>query len=248
MSSSTGESISWPYANYLLSRVLEEDQPKLVQWMSEVPLELGQVLYEPGQLLEHVYLPTAGIISLIVVMPDGRRAETAAIGCEGAAGMSASGFVDTAFTRFQVQLPGAAQRVSAAAFEEMVDSSPRFCSAVSRYRDVLTRTTLQSVACNALHDVRRRCARWILLTHDRTDGDRLPMTQEFLAAMLGVKRNAISKVARDLQGEGVIEYRRGKITVVARDRLLAIACECYGIIHAEVAKLLSNVLSTECDD
>ncbi|WP_255602525.1 Crp/Fnr family transcriptional regulator [Glacieibacterium megasporae] len=239
---------AWPDTNYLLSRVLAEDQPKLAQWMTTVPLELGQVLYEPGQRLEHVYLPTAGIISLIVVMPDGRCAETAAIGCEGAAGMSASGFVDTAFTRFQVQLPGSAQRVTAAAFEDMVDDSVRFCSAVSRYRDVLTRTTLQSVACNALHDVRRRCARWILLTHDRTDGDRLPMTQEFLAAMLGVKRNAISKVARDLQAEGIVEHRRGKITVVDRDRLLSIACDCYEIIHAEVEKLLSNVLSSECDD
>lgn len=117
-----------------------------------------------------------------------------------------------------------------------------------RYRDVLTRTTLRSVACNALHDVRRRCARWILLTHDRTDGDRLPMTQEFLAAMLGVKLNAISKVARDLQADGVIEYRRSEIAVVDRDRLLDIACDCYGIIHSEVDKLLSNVLSTECDD
>lgn len=248
MSSTTGGSVSWPRANYLLSRVLDEDQPKLRRWLSEVPLELGQVLYQPGQRLDHVYLPTAGIISLVVVMPDGRCAETAAIGCEGAAGMSASGFVDTAFTRFQVQLPGAAQLVSAAAFEDMVDSSVRFCSAVSRYRDVLTRTTLQSVACNALHDVRRRCARWILMTYDRTNGDRLPMTQEFVAAMLGVKRNAISKVARDLQSEAVIEYRRGKIAVVDRDRLQAIACDCYGIIHDEVSKLLSNVLSTECDD
>lgn len=246
MSSLTSD--PWPRANYLLSRVLEEDRLKLAKWMTEVPLELGQILYEPGERLEHVYLPTAGMVSLVVVMPDGRSAETAAIGCEGAAGMSASGFVDTAFTRFQVQLPGAAQRVTAAAFEDMVDNSTGFCSAVSRYRDVLTRTTLQSVACNALHDVRRRCARWILLTHDRTEGDRLPMTQEFLAAMLGVKRNAISKVARDLQAEGVVEHRRGKITVIDRNRLQAIACDCYGIIHAEVEKLLSNVLSTECDD
>lgn len=237
MSQSTSD--PWPSANYLLSRVLVKDQPTLAKWMTAVPLKLGQVLYEPGERLEHVYIPTAGMVSLVVAMPDGRSVETAAIGCEGAAGMSASGFVDTAFTRFQVQLPGSAQCVTAAAFEDMIDSSPRFCSAVSRYRDVLTRTTLQSVACNALYDVRRRCARWILLTHDRTDGDRLPMTQEFLAAMLGVKRNAISKVARDLQTEGVIEYRRGKIMVVDRNRLLTIVCDCYSIIHAEVEKLLS---------
>ncbi len=244
----TTDAFLWPSANYLLSRVAPTDQSTLIASLQPVTLELGQVLYEPGQRLDHIYLPTAGMISLIVVMPDGRCAETAAIGCEGAAGLNASGFVDTAFTRFQVQLPGAAQRITAAAFEDMVDASVGFCSAVSRYRDVLTRTTLQSVACNALHDVRRRCARWILQTHDRTDGDRLPITQEFLAAMIGVKRNAVSKVARELQSDGVIEYCRGKIAVVDRDRLQEIACDCYGIIHAEVDKLLANDHSSECDD
>ncbi len=240
---------AWPGANYLLSRVGSADRPTLSAMMTEVPLDLGQVLYEPGQRLDHVYLPTAGIISLIVVMPDGECAETAVIGREGAAGLNASGFVDAAFTRFQVQVSGTAQRVSAAAFEDMVDASVEFCSAVSRYRDVLMRTTLQSVACNALHDVRRRCARWILQMHDRTDdGTRLPITQEFLAAMLGVKRNAVSKVARDLQRDGVIEYRRGKIAVTDRARLQEIACDCYGIIHGEIDKLLDRQVSSECDD
>lgn len=238
----------WPDHNLLLARVLPEDQPKFVPVMTTVKLELGQVLYEPGDALEHLYLPTSGMISLVVVMPDGSRAEVAAIGREGAAGMSASGFVDRAFTCFIVQIPGSAQRVTAAAFEDMVDNSVRFCSAVSRYRDVLTRTTLQAVACNALHDVRRRAARWILTTHDRVEGDRLPITQEFLAGMLGVKRNAVSVVARELQSQGLIEYSRGKISVTDRERLHDVACGCYDMIRAEIDKLSAETMSTECDD
>jgi CRP-like cAMP-binding protein len=238
----------WPSRNLLLARVPPEEQAALAKFMTPVVLEMGQVLYEPGQPLEHVYLPVSGMISLVVVMKDGRRAETAAIGREGAAGMSASGFVDEAFTCYVVQIPGAAQRCTAAAFEDMVDGSTRFCSAVSRYRDVLTRTTLQAVACNALHDTMHRCARWILTTHDRIEGDKLPITQEFLAGMLGVKRNAVSVVARELQAHGLIEYSRGKITVVDRAGLLKIACDCYEIIHTEVDKLSSEKLSSECDD
>lgn len=239
---------SWPDGNYLLARVPPGERTRLAAMMTAAPLELGQVLYEPGDRLEHVYLPTAGMISLVVVMPDGSRAETAAIGREGAAGMSASGFVDQAFTCFIVQIPGAAQKVAAAAFEDMVDASIRFCTAVSRYRDVLTRTTLQAVACNALHDTRRRCARWILTAHDRTEGDQLPITQEFLAGMLGVRRNAVSGVAREFQAHGLIEYSRGRIGVVDRDGLRRIACDCYDIIRAEVDKLSAETMSSECDD
>ena len=162
--------------------------------------------------------------------------------------MSASGFVDLAFTCYTVQIPGSAQRLTAAAFEDMVDGSTRFCSAVSRYRDVLTRTSLQAVACNALHDVMRRCARWILTTHDRIEGDKLPITQEFLAGMLGVKRNAVSAVARELQAQGLIGYSRGKIDVLDRAGLRQVACDCYEIISGEIDKLSSGALSTECDD
>ncbi|WP_419815581.1 Crp/Fnr family transcriptional regulator [Glacieibacterium sp.] len=238
----------WPSRNLLLARIAPKDQAALGKLLTPVTLEMGQVLYEPGQPLEHVYLPTSGMISLVVVMKDGRRAETGAIGREGAAGMSASGYVDEAFTCYVVQIPGAAQRCTAAAFEDLVDGSTRFCSAVSRYRDVLTRTSLQAVACNALHDTMRRCARWILTTHDRTEGDKLPITQEFLAGMLGVKRNAVSVVARELQAQGLIEYSRGKINVIDRPGLLKIACDCYQIIHNEVDKLSSERLSSECDD
>ena len=238
----------WPSTNHLLARVPFAEQAILSRHMTTVALAAGQFLYEPGSPLDHVYLPTSGIISLVVVMSDGNQAEMATIGCEGVAGMSASGYVDAAFNRISVQISGQAQRVSAASFEDMVDTSVRFCSAVSRYRDVLTRTSLQSGACNALHSVRRRCARWILTAHDRVAGDRLPITQEFLAAMLGVKRNAVSVVAREFQAAKLIEVHWGNLSVIDRDGIAVIACECYDIIRQEIVKLASDEPSPECND
>ncbi|WP_375429398.1 Crp/Fnr family transcriptional regulator, partial [uncultured Sphingomonas sp.] len=222
-------------SNHLLDRVPPDECKLLMEKLEPVKLESGHVLYEPGDNLTHVYLPLSGMISLVSVMKDGRSAEAAAIGREGAAAMSASGYVDDAFTRYVVQLPGSGYRATAADFEQMIDDSVAFCSAVTRWREVYARMLLQSVACNALHDVRQRLARWILATHDRTEADRLPLTQEFLAGMLGVKRNAISVVARKLQAVGVIEYKRGQVTVIDLEGLRRVSCECYGLIRGEIA-------------
>ncbi len=235
-------------SNHLLARVPAAEFDALQRYLTPVALNHGQVLYEPGDRLEHVYLLTSGMISLVTVMGDGRTAETATVGREGAVATSASGYIDDAFVRFVVQIPGNALRATALDFEQMVDDSVRFCSAVSRWREVFARSALQAVACNAVHHVRERCARWIATTHDRTEADRLPLTQEFLAEMLGVKRNAISIVARELQAEGLIEYVRGRISVIDRPGLERAACECYGVIRRETAKLFADPLSDECDD
>lgn len=235
-------------SNHLLDRVPPEERAKLAKRLEPVKLALGQVLYQPGDPMTHIYLLNTGMISMVSVMRDGRSAETGTIGREGAAALSASGYVDAAFTRFVVQIEGNGYRVTAADFEDMVDASVAFCSAVSRWRDVLLRMTVQSVACNALHNVRQRCARWVLTTHDRTEDNRLSLTQEFLAGMLGVKRNAISIVARDLQQLGLIEYKRGRVTVINREALTEVSCECYGLVRAEIAKLFSQGMSSECDD
>ncbi len=238
----------WPSGNNLLSRVPPEERRILDAHLEPVTLERGQVLYEPGAPLTHVYLPVSGMISLVAVMGDGRTAEVATIGREGAAAMSASGYTDAAFTRYAVHIPGQAFRLPAQAFEDLIDASVMFCSAVTRWREVLVRATLQVVACNLLHHLRQRCARWILTTHDRTESELLPLTQEFLAEMLGVKRNAVNIVARELQAGGLIEYKRGRITVLDREGLKGAACECYGIIHAEVGKMFTDAPSPECWD
>ena len=130
----------------------------------------------------------------------------------------------------------------------MIDASLGLCSAISRYREVLLRTTLQIVACNAVHAVRQRCARWILTTHDRSGSDPLPLTQASLAEMLGVKRNAVSMVMREMRRLQIIEIKRGRIEAVDREALNGFACECYGLVHLELGRLLTDGPSPECDD
>ena len=231
-----------------MRRVGPDVQARFSDFADTAILSVGQVLYEPGDLMTSVYLPNAGLISIIAVMEDGRQVQTGAIGREGAVGMSASGYVDTAFTRMEVQLPGHALKVDAERFEAIVDESEEFCSAVSRYRDVLTRTCIQSVACNALHSTQRRCARWILTANDHADGQKLPITQSFLAAMLGVKRNAVSRVARDFQQLELIRTRWGTVEILNADFLGDMACECYGVIRREIAKLIEDGPGSECGD
>jgi DNA-binding transcriptional regulator YhcF (GntR family) len=181
-------------------------------------------------------------------MKDGCAVETMTIGREGVVATSASGYVDPAFCRYMVQVPGTAVRATAQGFEDIIDASVGLCSAVSRYREVLLRTTLQIVACTAVHSVRQRCAHWILTTDDRSAADLLPLTQTSLAEMLGVKRNAVSIVTPELQHLGIIKNKRGLFEVVDREGLNAIACEYYGLVHQELGRLLSDGPSPECDD
>lgn len=238
----------WPSGNGLLERVPHHEQAALASLCELVHLRAAEILYEPGDPLTHVYFPLEGMISLVAVMHDGRAVETMTIGREGVVATSASGYIDPAFTRFLVQVPGSAVRVTAQGFEDMIDASVGLCSAVSRYREVLLRTTLQIVACNAVHNVRQRCARWILTTHDRSGADLLPLTQSALAEMLGVKRNAINITIRELVRLGLIENKRGLIHVTNRADLNFIACECYGLVCGELSRLLTDSPSPECND
>lgn len=238
----------WWSGNHLFARIKPADRSAIFERLERVPLSAGATLYMPGEPLTHVYFPSSGMISLIAETAEGRSTEASTIGREGAVGMSASGYVDAAFARCAVRIPGTAYRARAADFEDMIDMSPELCSAVARWREVMLRMTLQLVACNALHNVRQRCARWILTTRDRIEADPLPLTQELLADMLGVKRNAVSVVAREFGGSGAIGYRRGRISVLDRDALEGAACECYGLIRREVEKLVSDPLSPECVD
>lgn len=227
----------WPVRNHLLERISEAERLLLAAHLELVPLASDQVLYGPGAPMPHVYFRLNGVIALVAIMRDGATSETAMIGCEGAAAISAGGFVEPAFMSFVVEFPGEACRVEAAVFEEMIDTSPTFCSAVTRWREVFLRMTLQLVACNSLHSVRQRAARWILASHDRAEGMLLPLTQAFLAEMPGVKRNAVNIVARNLQAQGLIEYKRGRVTVLDVENLRVVSCECYAIIHDEIAQL-----------
>ena len=245
---STSAIAKWPSGNDILDRIPSHEQALLLPYCEIVELRDGEILYQPDDPLTHVYFPLSVMVFLIAVMKDGRAVETMTIGREGVVATSASGYVDRAFSRFMVWVPGTAVRATAQRFEDMIDASVGLCSAVSRYRKVLLRTTLQIVACNAVHSVRQRCARWILTIHDRSGSDLLPLTQVSLAEMLGVKRNAVSIVTRDLRRLEIIENKRNLLEVVDRGALGGVACDCYGLVHQELGRLLTDGPNPECDD
>jgi hypothetical protein len=178
ISTGTVTTPKWPIGNGLLNRVSPHEQAALMSYCGTVELRVDEILYQPDDPLTHVYFPLAGTASLIAVMRDGRAVETMTIGREGVIATSASGYVDPAFSRFMVQVPGTAVRHR----PRVRGHDRRECR--SMLREVLLRTTLQIVACNAVHSVRRRCGRWILITHDRSGSDLLPLTQASLAEML----------------------------------------------------------------
>ena len=207
----------------------------------------GQVLFEPGRVPSHVHFPHAGtMISLTLPTRDGREAETVTVGLEGAAGLGVDPADATveAFVRGVVQMPGAATRIATERLAKAAEASAPLCRLLSRHAEAAMAMALQSVACNAAHPLRARLARWLLVALDRagpdTDGH-LPLTQEFIALMLGVRRATVGDALLALQGEGTVRLRRGGLTVLDRERLGAAACECYGAVRRRYARLLPEV-------
>jgi len=227
--------------NHLLDRLDADDRARIDPHLSPVAFVRDQILYNSGDRLGHIYFPTSGMISLVAVMQDGHVAETATIGREGCVGLSATGSIDMAFVQHNVQIAGTGYRIDVERFEEVLELSATLRTIVARFREVFVRMALQAVACNALHVVERRLARWVLTTHDRSEADLLLLTQEFLAGMLGVQRGAVNTAARGLQEHGLIDYARGKITILDRAGLEAAACECYALIRGEITKLFPDL-------
>jgi len=234
-----GNSVFAPSGNHVLDRLGVEDRARIDTYLKPVTFERGQILYKVGERLGLVYFPISGMISLVAVMQDGHTAETASVGREGCVGLGATGAVDMAFVRYDVQIPGTGYSIEVERLEEVLETSAMLRSVVARFREVFMRMALQAVACNALHLVERRVARCVLTTHDRSEADLLLLTQEFLASMLGVQRGAVNTAARGLQARGLIGYARGKITILDRVGLEAAACECYALIRSEITKLFA---------
>jgi CRP-like cAMP-binding protein len=188
------------------------------------------VLQEAGEAIKHVYFPQSGMISLLAVMQNGSAVETATVGREGAAGAMSGLGSRVASHRSVTQIEGVASRITAARFEAAVSASTSIKDLLVRYSDCLMMMIQQSAGCNALHALETRLCRWLLQTRDRNDSNRLPLTQEFLSQMLGVRRTTLTLIARDLQAAGLIRYRRGNIEILDRSGLEAKACECYAVI------------------
>jgi CRP-like cAMP-binding protein len=225
-------------ANLLLASLSPADFGQLAIELEPVPLPLRMVLYEPGEEIEHVYFPTTGCVSMIHVMGDG-SVEVGTIGLEGFVGVPVLLRAESEPTRALVQVEGEAYRISTSAFREIVAGNEGIQRVFLRYAMALFNQVAQSVACNRLHSLEERCARWLLITHDRVDGDEFKLTQEFLSYMLGVHRPAVTLAAGELQESGFIRYSRGNIVITDRAGLEGASCACYQATCDDYASLAS---------
>lgn len=238
MPASPGPQASEP--NRLLAALPEEEYEQLRPALEPVSLSLKRVLFNPNEPIEHVHFVRSGVVSLVANMEDRTVVELATVGNEGMVGLSVFLGADAIPVQAFVQIPGHATRMPADQFKAAIGSSHRLPELLNRYTQALFLQIAQGAACNRVHSIEERCARWLLLTHDRVDSDHFELTQEFLGQMLGVRRPSVNVAARTLQQAGLIRYSRGNITVLDRAGLEAAACECYRIIRQEYDRLLGS--------
>jgi CRP-like cAMP-binding protein len=224
--------------NQLLVALSASDYSVLRPQLKEVRMEQGDVLQDHGERIQYIYFPLSGMISLLSVMRDGKAVETAVVGREGALGAHCGGGMHHAHSRAVVQIPGFAARIAALQFQRAVKDSDRMRDLVDRYRELQLAQTQQAAACNALHGAEARLSRWLLQTSDVIGSDVVPLTQEFLSQMLGVRRTTVTAIARTLQSTGLIHYTRGRIEISDREKLKKTACECYELLRSQRAQIL----------
>jgi CRP-like cAMP-binding protein len=225
--------------NLLLATLPRRRSGGLLSSFKTASFELGQVLYEPGESVKHVVFPVTAMLSVIAEGGGrGRSVEIAVVGSDGMAGLDALlGGKKESLYRVLVQLPGEALRLPLSAVREAAARPGPFQKAVNAYTSAFIVETSRAAVCNALHGIDERLAKWILRTQDHARSDRFPMRQDFMAKMLAARRPAVSEAARRLRRNGVIDYRRGTLTVLDRQALEQTACACYQIIRDAYAQL-----------
>jgi len=215
-------------ANLLLAALPAPEQKRIVQSLDRVPLKLKTILHNPGEPIEHVYFPGGGFCSVLTVLKDGDMVEVATIGREGMVGITAvldGGPVSsTSMVQGETEI---CYRMKANAFRREMDRRAVFYELITNYAQALMGFVMQSTACNAVHSVEQRLARWLLMARDRMESDEFPLTQEFVAMMLGASRPTVTIVASTLQKAGLITYHRGRIKILDGEKLEAASCECY---------------------
>lgn len=224
--------------NRLLAALPINEYVELRPHFEMVSLASGDVLYKPGRRITHVWFPQRAVASIITEMEDGLSVESASVGFEGMVGLPLFLGVETTRSKVMVQVADTATRISAEAFQAANRPTTKLAQLLQRFAQVQLETTAQTVACNRLHSLEERCARWLLTTHARVGRDTFHLTQAFLATMLGVHRPAVTIAASALQRAGAIRYHRGKLAVVDRERLLAESCECFTVTEAVYEALL----------
>jgi CRP-like cAMP-binding protein len=230
-----------PNQNHLLGALPTAEFERLAAHLKLVPMPLGEVLYEPGEQLQHAYFPTTAIVSLHYVMESGASAETAGVGNEGVVGIALFMGGDTTPSSAVVKTAGHAYRLERKLLKQEFDRSGLLQRLLLRYTQALITQMTQTAACNRHHSVEQQLCRWLLSTLDRVPSHELIITQELVASMLGVRREGITEAAGKLQHAGFIRYRRGHITVLDRSGLETRACECYAVVRNELTRLLSDV-------
>jgi CRP-like cAMP-binding protein len=229
-----------PTQNQLLAALPEADLARWLPLLEWVDMPLGQVLYEPGRTLSHVYFPTTAIVSLLYVMENGSSAEIAVVGHEGIVGISLFMGGESTPSRAVVQSAGGGFRLRAATIKEEFNRTP-VLHLLLRYTQALITQMAQTAVCNRHHSLDKQLCRWLLLSLDRLEGSELTMTQELIANMLGVRREGVTESALKLQKAGLIRYARGRITVLDRPGLEARTCECYAVVKKEYDRLLPDL-------
>jgi CRP-like cAMP-binding protein len=225
--------------NRLLSILPAHELAELEPALEHVQLAFQQVLHEWEQPVSHLWFPCRGVGSIVSTMADGSSVEVATVGREGMVGLSAVLGARHLAQRVFVQVPGDSFRLPVERYAELQAKLPVLGRVLLRYAAALVTQIAQGSACNRLHEIEARCARWLLMTHDRVDGDSFRMTHEFLAQMLGVTRPSVTIAAGFLQRAGMIHYSRGEVSILDRARLEEASCECYGVITGEFRRLLT---------
>jgi len=227
-----------PQQNHLLAALSPTERGRVYPHLRLVPMPLGKVLYESGDLLRHVYFPTDSIVSLLYVLASGASAEIAVVGNDGLIGVALFMGGETTPSRAVVQSSGSAYRLPGQKLKSEFRRNGELQLLLLRYTQALITQMAQTAVCNRHHSVDQQLCRWLLLSLDCLTDNRLAMTQELIANMLGVRREGVTEAAGKLQKLGVIEYSRGHITVLDRPKLEQLCCECYAVVRKESERLL----------
>jgi CRP-like cAMP-binding protein len=230
----------YPSENHLLSALPDKDYQRLLLYLQPLSFSLGEVICEPGGLLDYVYFPTSSVVSLLYTTQEGSTAETGLIGNDGVVGVALFLGGDTTTNRAVVQIAGDAFSLKAKILREEFARGGPFQHLLLRYIQAFITQLSQTATCNRLHPIEKRLCRWLLLSHDRVKSDKLLMTQEFISNMLGGRRESVTVAAGRLQDAGVIHYSRGHIVILDRKGLEANVCECYQVVKEETDRLFGK--------
>ena len=217
------------HKNHLLTALQVGDLKHFFSDLYPVPLSLRHVIQAAGEPIEHVYFINEGVASVLTTMANGAMIEVGMIGIEGVVGVSAVLGAEVSVQQIIIQIPGSALRMSAARCRAAFAQSAEFRRVMLRFADAMLNLSAQTAACNRLHSIEQRCARWLLMAYTRHTSNIIPMTHEFLSTMLGVRRVGVTETAGELQRSGLIRYQHGKVTIIDHEGLENAACECYAL-------------------